>query len=289
MSEKYLKSPMNYPGGKFRLLKQVMPEFPRSGVTHFIDLFAGGLDVTLNANYPRILSNDISDNLIDIYREFAKLPADAIFFQIDEFIARFGLSKSNKDGYLAFREYYNSNPSPLALFVLTRYAFNYQMRFNSEGRFNMPSGAGRSEFTQRQRKALEEMVYRVKARNVVFTCHDFRWQFDAMKQFKNPKQVFVYADPPYLISDAVYNESDGWDEGDERTLLRLLDAYHAAGVRFALSNVMSHAGRTNDILINWVASNDAYRVVDLNFDYKNASYHKKDRASETLEVLIKNY
>lgn len=284
----FLKSPMNYPGGKYRLLPQIIPHFP-GDATHFIDLFCGGLDVTLNASFPRILANDSNENLVNIYREIIRLPADSIFSQIDDYISRFELSKDNKDGYLKFREYYNENPSAIALFTLTRFAYNYQMRFNSKGDFNTPSGAGRSDFTERQRKALEEMVYRIKAREIMFVCHDFRWLNDFMKRLACPKNVFVYADPPYLISDAVYNEQDGWTEGDEKALLSLLDACHKRGMKFALSNVMSHNGRTNDILAEWVAGNDAYNLTDLSFNYKNASYNKKDRTGDTLEVLITNY
>lgn len=37
----YLKSPLNYVGGKYRLLSQIMPYFPDK-IDTFVDLFSGG-------------------------------------------------------------------------------------------------------------------------------------------------------------------------------------------------------------------------------------------------------
>lgn len=38
---KYIKSPLNYVGGKFKLLPQLMPLFPQN-ISKFIDIFGGG-------------------------------------------------------------------------------------------------------------------------------------------------------------------------------------------------------------------------------------------------------
>jgi len=38
------KSPINYTGGKFKLLPQILPLFP-SNIDIFVDLFAGGFNV----------------------------------------------------------------------------------------------------------------------------------------------------------------------------------------------------------------------------------------------------
>ena len=43
----YSKSPMNYIGNKYRLLKQIQPLFPKQ-VNKFVDLFCGGCDITIN-------------------------------------------------------------------------------------------------------------------------------------------------------------------------------------------------------------------------------------------------
>lgn len=61
-----VKSPMNYVGGKYRLLSQILPLFPTK-IDTFVDLFCGGLDVTLNINADKIIANDRLTPLIDIY------------------------------------------------------------------------------------------------------------------------------------------------------------------------------------------------------------------------------
>ena len=45
----YIKSPLNYTGGKFQLLDTIIPSFP-TGVKNFVDLFAGGMNVSINTN-----------------------------------------------------------------------------------------------------------------------------------------------------------------------------------------------------------------------------------------------
>ena len=61
-----VKSPMNYVGGKYKLLPQILPLFPTK-IDTFVDLFCGGLDVTLNVNANKIIANDRITQLIDIY------------------------------------------------------------------------------------------------------------------------------------------------------------------------------------------------------------------------------
>ena len=41
MGSKYLKSPLNYTGGKYKLLPVIEPLFPKN-IRYFVDLFAGG-------------------------------------------------------------------------------------------------------------------------------------------------------------------------------------------------------------------------------------------------------
>ena len=101
---------------------------------------------------------------------------------------------------------------------------------------------------------------------------------------------FVYADPPYLITCATYNEQGGWDAEKERALLDFLDQLHGRKIKFALSNVVRSRGKENSILLDWLCTNrDLYRVIPLNYSYSNSNYHIKDRSAVSEEVLIVNY
>ena len=101
---------------------------------------------------------------------------------------------------------------------------------------------------------------------------------------------FLYADPPYRITTGAYNDGkrgfEGWSENDDLTLCALLDNLNERGIRFAMSNVLYHKGKSNDILIEW---SKKYTVHHLSFDYNNSSYHGKNTDTITDEVLITNY
>jgi len=104
------------------------------------------------------------------------------------------------------------------------------------------------------------------------------------------EQTFVYADPPYLITCATYNEQDGWSEDLEKELLQYLDNLHNRGIRFALSNVLRSKGKENQILLEWIKVNaNRYRVIYLDYSYANSNYHTKDKTASAEEVLIVNY
>ena len=41
------------------------------------------------------------------------------------------------------------------------------------------------------------------------------------------EDLFIYADPPYLITTATYNEKNGWNVYKEKELLKLLDSINS--------------------------------------------------------------
>lgn len=141
----YIKSPMNYTGGKYKILEHIIPSFPAE-MNNFVDLFAGGLNVGINVQAATIYANDQITYLVELYRMFQDTPTDSLLEQIKDRIAYYGLSQTNADGYNALRAEYNRSRSLLDLFVLTCYSFNHQIRFNSKHEFNTPFGKERSSF-----------------------------------------------------------------------------------------------------------------------------------------------
>ena len=53
----YFKSPMNYMGNKYKLLSQIVPLFP-DNIDIFVDMFCGGLDVSLNVGANKKICNE---------------------------------------------------------------------------------------------------------------------------------------------------------------------------------------------------------------------------------------
>ena len=64
MNENYIKSPLNYVGGKYKLLKHIIPLFP-SEINTFIDLFGGGFNVGANVEAEHIVYNDIQKEVVE--------------------------------------------------------------------------------------------------------------------------------------------------------------------------------------------------------------------------------
>lgn len=288
LSYGFICSPMNYIGGKYKLLPQLIPLFP-SNINTFIDLFCGGCNVGINAHAKKYIFNDNLLYLIELYRSFERLEIDDIINHIETRIDEFNLSLTNETGYKELRKIYNTERNPLDLFVLVAYSFNHQIRFNNSHEFNNPFGKERSCFNSNMKRNLYNFVTRLHNKQIEFTCENF----DNVNLMDLSPNDFVYCDPPYLITTGTYNDGKrgftGWNENQERKLLILLEQLHNRGVRFALSNVLIHKGKTNHLLIDWLKKNN-FNVTHINKNYSNSSYHTINRDKQASdEVLITNY
>jgi DNA adenine methylase len=284
----YVKSPLNYIGGKYKLLSQILPKFPKD-IDTFLDLFAGGCNVGVNVNSSKLILNDNIIYLIEMFRTFYSMEYKTIISHIESRISGYELSKSNDDGYNSFRNFYNKNKNPLDLFVLIAYSFNHQIRYNKNHEFNNPFGRNRSSFNPKMRTNLENFIAKLKSRETLFSTKNF----DEIDYTFLGQRDFVYCDPPYLITTGTYNDGKrgftGWGVEQEISLCNILDNLDERGIRFALSNVIEHNGVVNTILSDWLGNNN-YGVHYLNKHYSNSNYQLKDKTnSKSLEVLITNY
>lgn len=276
-----IKSPLNYIGGKYKLLPQILPLFPEQ-INCFVDLFAGGLDVSLNVQANRVVCNDINNYVIGLFLYFQQRTIDELLEEIHIGIAEYNLSKVNREGYNQLREDYNRSHSPLHLFLLVCFGFNHQIRYNNKGDFNNPFGVNRSSYNANTERNLREM--RTRIQDFIFNISNFRdFDLDFMQQGD-----FLYADPPYLISCGSYNDGkrgfEGWNVEDDLMLFKKLDNLNQQGINFALSNVVRHKGQENVGLIEWASR---YHIHHLNANYSNSNYQAT--VSETIEVLVTNY
>lgn len=301
-----IQSPLNYTGGKFKLLPQILPLFP-ANIDIFVDLFCGGANVGVNVKSNKTILNDTNDNLTLLFSMFKNLGDDFLPL-IDEIIEKYQLSQSskygydyyncdsntglapyNKDKFLKLRDDFNNSKDIgyyhyAMLYTLILYSFNNQIRFNSNGHFNLP--VGKRDYNEKMKQKLQKFIDRLKGKDYKFSNLDFR-DFDISTLNTNS---FVYADPPYLITCATYNEQGGWNETDERDLLDFLNDLHKNNIKFALSNVLRSKGKENSILIDWTQRNsDKYKVINLNYSYNNSNYQTKNKNEITEEVLIINY
>lgn len=306
------KSPINYTGNKYRILPQFIKYFPRN-VNKCMDLFTGGATVAINLIANEIIAIDNNPRVINLLKFLKKQEYDKLMKKIDLTIEKYNLSNSYKYGYSYYKEFiegnnglkkynikgynrlktdYNSlknkntDKANLFLYILMIYGFNNDIRFNSKGEFNLP--VGKTDMNKSNREKLKKYIDSCTNKKIDFICKDFKKIKE--EDFKNIE--FVYADPPYLITDAVYNENAGWDKEDEIALLTLLDKLNNKGIKFALSNVLQKKKLNikNEILYSWLEKNkDRYFVNKIDYHYRSASYNKKNRDGLEEEVLITNY
>ena len=305
VSNEFAKSPLNYVGGKYKLLGQLVKKFPLE-VNTFVDYFCGGGNVGINVNANKVIAVDKEQCLINVLNLFKTYTYTDIVEKLDSIIKQYNLSNTyfngyeyykcnssqglgsyNKDKYLKLRTDYNnmkeeSDEKAFRFLVLIIYGFNHQIRFNGSGEFNMP--VGKRDFNSSIRKNLLTFCEKLKNKNVEFISEDFKtFNIDNLTS-----KDFCYFDPPYFLGDASYNENNSWTEKDERALLDYINKLNKRNIKFALSNVTQHKGEKNDILINWAVENK-YNINYLNYNYNNSNYHSKSKENITEEVLITNY
>lgn len=282
MKKELIKSPMNYIGGKHKLLPQILPLFPKD-INTFVDLFCGGFNVGVNVKANKIIGNDSCKEVIEVYKGIQKEGLENSLNLIKNEISKYNLSKTNEEGFKQIRNLYNEgNKEWYIFYAMLTHAFNYQIRFNKKGEYNMPFGRNRSYFNPTLERNFIKFAKAIEEKNIIFTNHNFK---DLKINLLN-KDDFVYLDPPYLITCASYNEQDGWNEEEEHSLLNLCDNLNNNSIKFALSNVLEHKGLKNEILMKW-ANN--YKIHYLNYNYNNCNYQDKNKDSKTIEVLITNY
>ena len=281
--KKFLKSPLNYVGGKYKLLPQLLEYFPKE-INTFVDMFSGGFNVGINVDSKKTICNDINSFIIDLYKELYKEPINNVLGHIQNRIDEYGLSKENEEGFKKFRIYYNKTKNPIDLYTLSCYSFNYQFRFNNDKEYNNPFGRNRSQFSENMRNNLILFTEKLKNMNIEFSSE----QFDKLNLEGLTEKDFVYCDPPYLITTGSYNDGNrgfkDWKEEEELKLYDMLDNLNDKHIKFALSNVIEHKGKENKLLKEW---SKKYKVIYLTSDYSNSSYNTK--RDKSIEVLIVNY
>ena len=304
-NNEFAKSPLNYVGGKYKLLGQLTKRFPNN-INTFVDFFCGGGNVGVNVKANKVIAVDKEECLIKVLNLFKRYSYTQIIEKIDSIIEKYKLSNTfingykyyncdssaglgiyNKQRYLKLREDYNrlkeeSDDKTFKFLTLIIYGFNHQIRFNSSGEFNTP--VGKRDFNSSIRRNLLSFCEALRNKNVEFVSEDFK----KIKIDNLTPEDFCYFDPPYFLGDASYNENNNWTEKDEKELLSYINKLNDNNIKFALSNVTQHRGEKNQLLIDWAIENK-YNINYLDYNYNNSNYHSKSKLNITEEVLITNY
>lgn len=282
-----IKSPMNYIGGKYKLLPQILDLFPNK-INMFYDVFGGGANLSLNVKSEHVYYNDIVPYVSEVLNGMKGINTDECIGKIKEIINTYELSKTNIEGFKRLRDDYNKGRKDwLTFYTLMCYSFNNQYRFNNNHEYNSSFGYHKSCFSNVTEQKIKKVIERLDKIDIIFDNKDFR-DIDFSDADEND---LVYFDPPYLITCGNYNDGKrgfkGWSKKDDRDLMDLCDSLDYQGVMFATSNVFENKGNRNEELIEWAKE---YKVHYINNTYNNSNYQSKDKGKNTtVEVLITNY
>ena len=300
MYGKIIRSPFFYVGDKYWLMPQLRQLFPR-GVSTYVEPFAGGGSSFLNTSAERYIVNDINFYVVELHKALTSYVgrSEELFQRLYDLIDRYGLSCSfrkscvpvelkrkyvktyyahyNKDAYLRLRADFNESHDFLILYLLLIYGFNHMIRFNRSGQFNLP--VGNVDFNKNVHDAICGYLNFMERNEVTFYNLDFAQFID---QLNLDESSYVYFDQPYLISDSEYNKS--WGESEERRLCECLDELDRKGVRFGVTNLVSHKGVSNDIFLSWARK---YFCYDISSNY--ISFNDNTIKKDSREVFVTNY
>ena len=306
-----VKSPLNYTGNKFRILPQIQPYFPKE-IDTMVDLFCGGATVSINTECKNRICIDNNDKVIGLLEYLSESQFEKIKTKIFGVAQQYNLSNSfvngfkyyknlckdkndnnglrnyNEVGYYELREDYNSlnnkstDKAYLMLYILMLYSFNNDIRFSNEGRFNLP--VGKTDINKSNLDKLKIYINRMSEIKCRFVCEDFKSK--AVRRYID-RSDFIYLDPPYLITTAVYNDAGKWDEIDESELIKILEEMIKNKKYFVLSNLLDKKDKINIQLKEFIKKyKNKVRVKNINYNYKSASYNKIIRDSNEHEIIV---
>jgi len=301
MKNKTYRSPLFYVGDKYKLIAEIKQYFPNN-VNKFIEPFVGGGSVFLNTNANKYLLNDIDYYIYHLHKLLTEQSKNQIKFlsKIENIIDRYSLSKSfkedivpktlkdewkktyyakyNKEGFEKLKKEFNEAEQSdfFVLYILLIYGFNRMLRFNSQGKYNLP--VGNVDFNKNVLNALNDYFKLVDQKNISWYNLDYKKFLQVITFEKND---FIYFDPPYLITFSEYNKL--WSEENEKDLIETLNELDSRNIKWAISNVTEYKNKTNSIFLVWSMK---YNVYPIKSNY--ISYH--DNSVKLFnEVLVTNY
>ena len=224
---------VKWAGGKYQLLEQYKPLFPKT-VTRYFEPFIGGGAVFFYANQKyeptEIYLSDTNKDLINVYTQIR----DNVEVLVE--LLKEHKAKHSKEYYYEARNSFNKEIDILKrtayLIYLNRTCFNGLYRVNSKGEFNVPFGKYDNPAIIRQH-TLEKV-------NKILQGVDIRVQdFEAIGE-QVREGDFIYFDPPYhplnhTSSFTSYTET-GFTEADQTRLATLFKILDEKGCKVMLSN-----------------------------------------------------
>jgi DNA adenine methylase len=269
--------PIKCQGIKTKLVEWIYNSVDIDSFDCWIEPFMGSGVVGFNINPKKAFFSDINPHLINFYNA---IKDDIInSYSARGFLKEEGdkLEKYGQTYYNEVRTRFNETASPFDFLFLNRSGFNGMIRFNRNGKYNVPFCHKPNRFAKAYiTKIVNQIDYvhkQIQINDWSFVCQDFS---DTIKNATS--NDLIYCDPPYLGRHTDY--FDKWNEDDEQQLFNLLNIKNN---KFILSTWHSNKYRNNIELEKYSANNILT---------KEHFYHigaKETNRNAMLEALITNY
>lgn len=197
-----LRPPLKWAGGKRWQVPLIEPIWRQFESARMVELFCGGLAISLSLRPEKALLNDINRHLINFYR------------QVQSGLELEFEPKNDEKAYYTARARFNeliatgqemTSEAAALFYYLNRTGYNGLCRFSKKGNFNVPFGRYK---TINYTEDFAEYTNGIAA-----------WKFTAnsFTRVRLRPDDFVYADPPYDVEFRQYSD-EGFDWHEQELL-----------------------------------------------------------------------
>lgn len=269
-TDRDLKSPLYYAGGKTNFVKKYREAFPEKIEGKYYEPFLGGGGVFFHLHPKKAIVSDLSDELMNFYK-VVKNNLFEMLFQLLRF-------KNEKDVYYEVRDWDREEnymersdiERAARFYFLNQTSYAGLMRVNQKGWMNAPFGYRDKEFYADVRVLTAVSSY-LNKRNITLRTADYK---DALKRVR--KGDFVFLDPPLIGDQGLTRRKFTFADYEE--LAKIVDELNEKGVKFLL--VTENSKNIRNLFLN-------YEITEYD-DVRYISYNK-DKRTGFKNIYIKNY
>jgi DNA adenine methylase len=232
--------PLKCQGIKTKLVNFIATSVKWHGRGKWIEPFLGSGVVLFNINPERAIVSDTNKHIINFYSDIQKGKINEVI--VKDYLEEMGikLQKNGEDFFYEVRDAFNATDGhSLKLLFLNRCCYNGIMRFNAQGKFNVPFGHKVERFRRAYITKIVNQVSKIrqiiKDKDWTFKVSDWRVTLSEAN-----RDDFVYMDPPYIGRHTDY--FNNWNENDAIELAKLSSTLECG---FALSMWKENKYREN--------------------------------------------
>lgn len=271
--------PIKCQGKKTKLVSHIKELYSKLTLDNsvYYEPFMGSGIVGFNIEPERAIFSDNNPYIIKFYNSIKSNEIDLDTIRI--FLEEEGkkLLESGKDYYNLVRDRFNKDGNILDFLFLNRCCFNGLMRFNRNGKFNVPYCKKDDKLSS---DYIDKIIDQVKKVKELLDRHP-DWQFicsDWKNIVKDAKEEdIIYCDPPYLgLFSTYYTE---YDINNEKELQDFLN--NICNSKWIYSSWKENKDKTNEFILDLIGKYDS---IDIEHRYQIGS--KNEYRNKVVEILI---